>query len=159
MQTTFSLSMTSPVAKEKDRLKVSWRETHKWKKVTNCCNHFKNLLGSPLDISDENEEITPTFPDLDIKTGPFDQEKNNRSKNSLVERKSSGEDNIPPEVLKRSDLDDIVLCSCNDALVNREKPSLWYIPQYCANPKIWRPQLRRQLSGHKFKFHWSQNLQ
>ena len=28
-------------------------------RVTNWHNHFKNLLGSPPDISDENEEIAP----------------------------------------------------------------------------------------------------
>ena len=38
-------------------------------RVTNWYNHFKNLLGKPPDICDEDEEITPIFVDLDIRTG------------------------------------------------------------------------------------------
>ena len=41
-------------------------------RVKNWFNHFKNLLGSPPDIDDEEEEITPVLEELDIKTGPFD---------------------------------------------------------------------------------------
>ena len=52
-----------------------------------------------------------------------------------MEGKSSGEDNIPPEILKRCDLDDIVLGFCNEALVNREKPSQWSILNIVPLPK------------------------
>ena len=104
-------------------------------RVTNWYNHFKDLLGSPPDISDEDEEIPPILTDLDIKTGPFNQEEYNKAKKSLVEGKTCGEDNIPPEVLKRCDLDDIVLGFCNDALVSREKPSQWSILNIVPIPK------------------------
>ena len=96
-------------------------------RVTNWYNHFKDLLGSPPDISNEEEEIQPILEDLNIKTGPFDQEEYDKAIKSLVEGKSSGEDNIPPEVLKRCDLDDIVLDFCNEALLTGEKPSQWSV--------------------------------
>ena len=83
-------------------------------RVTNWYSHFKNLLGSPPDISDEDEEIAPILEGLNIKE---------KAKKTLVEGKTSGEDNIPPEVLKRCDLDDIVLDFCNDALLEGKKPS------------------------------------
>ena len=86
-------------------------------RVTNWYNHFKNLLGSPPDISDEDEEIAPILEGLNIKVGPFSVEEYEKAKKSLVEGKASGEDSIPPEVLKRCDLDDIVLDFCNDALL------------------------------------------
>ena len=52
-------------------------------------------------------------------TGPFDQDEYEKAKKSLVEGKSCGVDNIPPEVLKRCGLDDIILGFCNDVLLNR----------------------------------------
>ena len=104
-------------------------------RVTNWYNHFKNLLGSPPDISNEDEEITPILEDLEIKTGPFDQEEYDKAKKSLVEGKSSGEDNIPPEVLKRCDLDDIVLDFCNEALLKGKKPSQWFVLNIVPIPK------------------------
>ena len=56
-------------------------------RVKNWFNHFKNLLGSPPDIDEEEEEITPVLEELDIKTGPFDQEEYDKAKKSLVEGK------------------------------------------------------------------------
>ena len=92
-------------------------------------------MGKPPDISEEDEEITPFFVDLDIRTGPFDQDEYDKAKKSLVEGKTCGEDNIPPEVLKRCSLDDIVLGFCNDAITNREKPSQWSILNIVPIPK------------------------
>ena len=43
-------------------------------RVTNWYDHFKNLLGSPPDISDEDEEIAPILESLNIKVGPFSGE-------------------------------------------------------------------------------------
>ena len=61
-------------------------------------NHFKNLLVSPPDISDEDEEIAPILEGLIIKVGLFSDEEYETAKKSLVERKTNGEDNILPEV-------------------------------------------------------------
>ena len=59
--------------------------------------------------------------ELDIKTGPFDQEEYEKAKRSLVEGKSCEEDGIPPEVLKRCDMDAIILSFCNNALSKQPK--------------------------------------
>ena len=104
-------------------------------RVTNWYNHFKNLLGSPPNISDEDEEIAPILEGLDIKVGPFSLEWYEKAKKSLVEGKSCGEDNIPPEVLKRCNLDDIVLDFCNGALLKGKKPSQWSILNIVPIPK------------------------
>ena len=109
--------------------------TSQKERVQNWYNHFKDLLGKPPDISDVDEEIDPILTNLDIKTGPFEHEEYIQAKRSLVEGKSCGEDNIPPEVLKRCDLDDIVLKFCNDAFVNRRKPSQWSILNIVPIPK------------------------
>ena len=52
-----------------------------------------------------------------------------------MEGKTSGEDNIPPEVLKRCDLDDIVLGFCNDALLEGKTPSQCSILNIVPIPK------------------------
>ena len=52
-----------------------------------------------------------------------------------MEGKASGEDSIPPEVLKRCDLNDIVLDFCNDALLEGKKPSQWSVPNNVPIPK------------------------
>ena len=108
-------------------------ETQK-NRVTNWYNYFKNLRNPP-DISDEDEEIAPILEGLDIKVGPFSLEEYEKVKKSLVEGKSCGEDNIPPEVLKRCNLDDIVLDFCNDALLKGKKPSQWSILNIVLIPK------------------------
>ena len=96
---------------------------------------FQESPWKPQDIDDEEEEITPVLEELDIKMGPFDQEEYEKAKKSLVERKSCGEDGIPPEVLKRCDMDAIILSFCNNALVNGEKPSQWYVLNIVPIPK------------------------
>ena len=49
----------------------------------------------------------PVAQDLNIKVRPFSNEEYAEAKKALVEGKSSGEDGIPPEVLRRCDLDEI----------------------------------------------------
>ena len=96
-------------------------------RVRNWYDHFRNLLGKPPDIEDENEEIDPILEDLDIEIGPFTQEEYQEAKSSLVGGKSCGEDCIPPEVLKRCNLDDIILKFCNHTLLYGKKPEQWSI--------------------------------
>ena len=104
-------------------------------RVRNWYDHFKNLLGSPPDIESEDEEIAPILEDLNIKVGPFDQEEYQKAKTALVEGKSCGEDGIPPEVLKRCDLDDIILDFCNQTLLYGKKPDQWSILNIVPIPK------------------------
>ena len=91
--------------------------------------HFNNLLGRPPDITTETEDeaISPVLSNLNIKEGPFDLEEYEKAKKALVEGKSNGEDGITPEMLKRCNMDDIILDFCNDALMNGNKPEQWSI--------------------------------
>ncbi len=54
---------------------------------------------------------------------------------SIREGKCFGEDGIPPEVLKRCDLDEIILDFCNQALLNNEKPEQGSILNLIPVPK------------------------
>ena len=48
-----------------------------------------------------------------------------REKDIIKEGKSCGMDEIRPEVLKRSELDAIVLQLCNRSLIDKAKPKQW----------------------------------
>ena len=104
-------------------------------RVQNWYNHFKNLLGSPPDIDDEDEAIPTVFEKLNIKEGPFDYEEYREAKESLVEGKRCGEDGIAPEVLKRCDLDDIILEFCNQGVLEGKKPEQWSLLNIIPIPK------------------------
>ena len=104
-------------------------------RLNNWYTHFKNLLGSPPHISNEDEEIAPILPDLNIKLGPFDLDEYEKAKKALVEGKTCGEDGITPEMLKRCDLDNIILDFCNDALLKGKKPDQWSILNIIPIPK------------------------
>ena len=68
-------------------------------------NHFQQLLGDHPLITDEHEEICQVHLEFDMRTHAFDKEEYNAAKKVITEGKSPGEDDIPPEVLKRCGLD------------------------------------------------------
>ena len=87
--------------------------------------HFKNLLGNPPVVEEEDEEIPQIFSNLDIEEGPFTMHEFAKVKRSLRKGKSAGPDGIPPEIIKYCDLDDILLDICNVALMKNDKPEQW----------------------------------
>ena len=99
-------------------------------------NHFYNLLGKEPVVEDSSVTDIPTvFPELDICDGPFTIDEYQLAKRSLTEGKSSGPDGIPPEVLKRCDIDNIILSFANDLIENGEKPDQWSIIDIIPLPK------------------------
>ncbi|XP_072050011.1 uncharacterized protein [Amphiura filiformis] len=97
--------------------------------------HFQQLLGDPPDVTDEYEAIDQVYEEFNMRTDAFDQVEYDTAKKDISEGKSTGEDGIPPEVLKRCNLDDIVLNFCNEALMNGKKPDQWSILNLIPIPK------------------------
>ena len=89
-------------------------------------NHFQGLLGWPPEI-EEDEPISQVLPPLEIQRGPFDINVYKRTKDTIKEGKSCGMDEIRLEVLKRCDIDAIVLQFCNRALIDKAKPRQWLL--------------------------------
>ena len=88
-------------------------------------SHFKDLLGKEPTVEGQLDEIVhPILSSLGISDTPFTREEYVVVKKSLVEGKQSGPDEIPPEVWKRCDLDDILLGYANK-LLEGEKPDQW----------------------------------
>ena len=98
-------------------------------------SHFKNLLGNPPVVEDPDEEIPNIVDDLDINDGPFTLDEFRKVKTSLRAGNAAGPDNIPPEVLKFCDFDEICLEFCNKALLENDKPDLWSFLNIIPVPK------------------------
>ena len=74
--------------------------------------HFENLLGNPLKVI--HEPITRIInKQLDIKLRPFTQEELDSVLRKIKNKKAAGLDEIPPEVWKTRQFDNILLRHCN----------------------------------------------
>ena len=104
-------------------------------RIRNWYNHFQTLLGNPPDIVNEDEEIPTILHNLGIKEGAFTQEEYQRAKKAIVEAKACGEDGVSPEVLKRCQVNDIILEFYNTALLHHKKPSQWSLANIIPIPK------------------------
>ena len=85
--------------------------------------HFENLLGNPPKIT--HEPITRIISkQFHIKLGPFTQEELDSVLRKIKNRKAAGLDEIPPEVWKTRQFDDILLRHCN-AVYNQNPIDRW----------------------------------
>ena len=90
---------------------------HRWKQ------HFQNLLGNPPKVTHEPiMRIINT--QLDIKQEPFTQEELDSVLRKIKNRKAAGLHEIPPEVWKTRQFDDIPLRHCN-AVYNQNPINRW----------------------------------
>ena len=104
-------------------------------RVTTWFTHFKNLLGSPPEVDDPDEDIPNIYEDLDINDGPFTLDEFKKVKSSIKIGKAAGPDEIPPDVYKSCDFDEICLDFCNRALMENDKPDLWSYMNIIPVPK------------------------
>ena len=85
--------------------------------------HFENLLGNPLKVTHE-PIMRIISKQLDIKQGPFTQEEPNSVLRKIKNRKVVGIDEIPPEVWKTRQFNNILLRHCN-AVYNQNPIDRW----------------------------------
>ncbi|CAI9732056.1 Hypothetical predicted protein [Octopus vulgaris] len=112
--------------------RVSWRLINsitgckgksKDERIKKWYTHFYNLLGKDpkVDSETENEELAKILDSLQIEDEGFTKQKIERASSNLKEGKQTGPDNIPPEILKRCDLDDIILDKLQNDKVKPEQ--------------------------------------
>ena len=101
----------------------------KWK------DHFENLLGQPPIGAPDDLVVHQRFSDLNISTDPFTIEELKSARKKIVEGKACGPDGVTPEVMKRCDLDDIILKFYNGALESGEIPDQWRLINLVPVPK------------------------
>ena len=107
-------------ANQQERIKL-------WKQL------FKNLQGNPPKVTHE-PIITIISKQLDIILGPFTQEKLDSVLKKLKNRKAAGLDEIPLEVWKTRQFDDILLRHCN-AVYNQNLIDRWMMGCILPFPK------------------------
>ena len=121
----------------------------KRERIQNWFDHFQQLLGKEPIIIDENETIQTVFHDLYFKTGEFTIDEYQKAKDRVSLNKAPGPDNIPPEVIKKCDLNDILLNFSNILLLNHDKPAQWSTRNIIPVPKKGENHDQLIVSGRK----------
>ena len=110
-------------ALQKLNLKANSQERiHLWKQ------HFKKLIGKPPKVT--HEPITIIISNqLNIKLGQFTQEELDSVLRKIKNRKAAGLNEIPPDVWKTREFDDILLrhfnAMCNQNTIDKDASSLF----------------------------------
>ena len=122
-QSRIAWQTINEVSRRKNTAKAKLKEANQQERIKLWKQHFENLLGNPPKI--RHEPITRIISkQLDIKLGPFTQEELDSVLRKIKNRKAAGLDEIPPEVWKTRQFDDILLRHCN-AVYNRNPIDKW----------------------------------
>ena len=101
------------MSRRKSTVKAKLKAENQQERIKLWKQHFENLLGNPPKVT--YELITRIISkQLDIKLGPFTQEELDSVLRKIKNRKAAGLDEIPPEVWKTRQFDDILLRHCNE---------------------------------------------
>ena len=120
-QTINEVSRRKSTAKAK--LKAKLKATNQEERIKLWKQNFENLPGNLPKVT--HEPITRIISkELHIKLGPFTQEKLDSVFRKIKNRKAAGFDEIPPEVWKTRQFDDILLRHCN-AIYNQNPIDRW----------------------------------
>ena len=111
------------VSRRKNTAKTKLKAANQQERIKLWKQHFENLQGNPPKVA--HEPITRIISKrLDIKLGPFTQEELDSVLRKIKNRKAAGLDEIPPEVWKTRQFDDILLRHCN-AVYNQNPIDRW----------------------------------
>ena len=119
----FDWQTINEVSRRKSTAKAKLKAANQQERIKLWKQHFENLLGNPPKIT--HEPITRIISkQLDIKHGPFTQGELDSVLRKIKNRKAAGLDEIPPEVWKTRQFDDILLRHCN-AVYNQNPIDRW----------------------------------
>ena len=122
-QSRIAWQTINEVSRRKNTAKAKLKAANQQERIKLWKPHFENLLGNPPKIT--HEPITRIISKkLDIKLGPFTQEELDSVLRKIRNRKAAGLDEIPPEVWKTRQFDDILLRHCN-AVYNQNPIDRW----------------------------------
>ena len=111
-QSRIAWQTINEVSRRKNTAKAKLKAANQQETIKLWKQHFENLLGNSPKIT--HEPITRIIcKQLDIKLGPFTQEELDSVLRKIKNRKAAGLDEIPAEVWKTRQFDDILLRHCN----------------------------------------------
>ena len=106
-QSRIAWQTINKVSRRKNTAKAKLKAANQQERIKLWKEHFENLLGNPPKIT--HEPITRIISkQLDIKLGPFTQEELDSVLRKIKNRKAARLDEIPPEVWKTRQFDDIL---------------------------------------------------
>ena len=122
-QSRIAWQTINEVSRRKSTAKAILKAANQQERIKLRKQHFENQLGNPPKVA--HEPITRIISkQLDIKLGPFTQEELNSVLRKIKNRKAAELDEIPPEVWKTRQFDDILLRHCN-AVYNKNPIDRW----------------------------------
>ena len=122
-QSRIAWQTINEVSKRKSTTKAKLIAANQQERIKLWKQHFENLLGNTPKVT--HEPITRIMcKQLDIKLGSFTQEELDFVLKKIKNRKAVGLDEIPPEVWKTRQFDDILLRHCN-AVYNQNPIERW----------------------------------
>ena len=111
-QSRIAWQTMNEVSRRKSWAKAKLKAANQQERIKLWKQHFENLLANPPNVM--QEPITRIISkQLDIKLGPFTKEELDSVLRKIKNRKAAGLDEIPPEVWKTRQFDDILLRHCN----------------------------------------------
>ena len=122
-QSRIAWQTINKVSRRKNTAKAKLKAANQQERIKLWKQHFENLLENPPKIT--HESLTRIISkQLEIKLGPFTQEELDSVLRKIKNRKAAGLDEIPPEVWKTRQFDDILLRHCN-AVYNQNPIDRW----------------------------------
>ena len=107
-QSKIAWQTVNEVSRRNSTVKAKLKATNQQERIKLWKQHFENIPGNPPKVT--HEPITRIISkQLDIKLGPFTQEELDSVLRKIKNRKATGLDEIPPEVWKTRQFDDILL--------------------------------------------------
>ena len=122
-QSRIAWQTINEVSRRKSTTKAKLKAANQPERIKLWKQHFENLLGNPPKVTHE-PIIRIISKQLDIKLGPFTQEELDSVLRKNKNRKAARLDEIPPEVWKTRQFDDILLRHCN-AVYNQNPIDRW----------------------------------
>ena len=111
------------MSRRKSTVKAKLKATSQKERIHPWKQYYENLLGKPPKVT--HEPITKIISNqLDIKLGQFTQEELDSVQRKIKNRKAAGLDEIPPEVWKTREFDDILLRHSN-GVYNQNTKDTW----------------------------------
>ena len=133
-QSRIAWQTINEVSRRKSTAKAKLKAVNQQERIKLWKQHFENLQGNPPKVTDE--PVTRIISkQLNIKLGLFTQEELGSVLRKIKNRKAEGLDEIPPEVWKTRQFDDILLRHCN-AVYNQNPTDRWM--KGCIPPSIKR---------------------
>ena len=122
-QSRIAWQTINEVSRRKSTAKAKLKAANQQERIKLRKQYFENLLGNLPKV--KHEPITRIISkQLDIKLGPFRQEKHDSVLKKVKNRKAAELDKIPPEVWKTKQFDDILVRHCN-AVYNQNPINRW----------------------------------